>query len=113
VPQFVKRGGQVIQRSMVTEGLQWTVPQVADTINPQSPAYNANMPAISPFNYPLNLSASKLAPALITGNVVGGFLGRFVAGLCAEAFGWRSAFLALALAVAGATALVRRVRVVV
>jgi len=26
--------------------------------------------AISPFNYPLNLSASKLAPALITGNAV-------------------------------------------
>jgi len=40
VPQFVKRGGNVIQRSMVTEGLQWTVPQVADTIDPASPVYN-------------------------------------------------------------------------
>ena len=30
----------IIQRSMVTEGLQWTVPQVIDTITPGNPAYN-------------------------------------------------------------------------
>jgi MFS transporter, YNFM family, putative membrane transport protein len=35
--------------------------------------------------------------ALITGNVIGGFLGRLVAGLCAETLGWRPAFLALGL----------------
>jgi hypothetical protein len=33
VPQFVKRGNNVIQRSMVEEGKQWTVPQVADLTN--------------------------------------------------------------------------------
>ena len=29
VPQFVRRGGQIIQRSMVEDGKQWTVPQLA------------------------------------------------------------------------------------
>ena len=33
--------------------------------------------------------------ALITGNVLGGFLGRVIAGVCAETFGWRAAFVAL------------------
>jgi hypothetical protein len=40
VPQFQKRGGRIVQRSMVVEGLQWDVPQVADTIDPASPIYN-------------------------------------------------------------------------
>jgi hypothetical protein len=42
-PRFVPaRGarGVVIQRSMVTKGLQWTVPQVADSIDPGNPRYN-------------------------------------------------------------------------
>ena len=42
-PRFVPaRGprGTVIQRSMVTKGLQWTVPQVADSIDPGSPRFN-------------------------------------------------------------------------
>ena len=43
--------------------------------------------------------------ALVTGNVLGGFLGRLVAGLCAESLGWRAAFLALGiLTAAGAVA---------
>ncbi len=33
--------------------------------------------------------------ALVTGNVLGGFLGRLVAGLCAESLGWRWAFVLL------------------
>jgi hypothetical protein len=36
VAQFQKRGGRITQRSMVTQDLQWTVPQVADTIDPSS-----------------------------------------------------------------------------
>ena len=42
-PRFVPaRGprGVVIQRSMVTNGLQWTVPQVADSLDPNHPRYN-------------------------------------------------------------------------
>jgi hypothetical protein len=42
-PRFVPaRGarGVVVQRSMVTKGLQWTVPQVADSIDPNHPRYN-------------------------------------------------------------------------
>lgn len=43
--------------------------------------------------------------ALVTGNVLGGFIGRFAAGLCAETLGWRSAFLVLGLlTAAGAVA---------
>jgi hypothetical protein len=38
--RFQRRGQTIIQRSMVTEGLQWTVPQVIDTITPGNPAYN-------------------------------------------------------------------------
>jgi hypothetical protein len=30
-PQFLRRGGRITQRSMVTEGLQWEVPQLAGT----------------------------------------------------------------------------------
>jgi predicted MFS family arabinose efflux permease len=46
--------------------------------------------------------------ALVTGNVLGGFLGRLVAGLCAESLGWRAAFLALGvLTAAGAVATAR------
>ena len=41
--------------------------------------------------------------ALVTGNVIGGFSGRFLAGMSAAALGWRSAFVLLALVtVAGA-----------
>jgi hypothetical protein len=35
VPQFITRGGNVIQRSMVEEGKQWTVPQLANLPNPR------------------------------------------------------------------------------
>src|SRR5262245_14282138 len=34
VPQFITRGGNVIQRSMLEEGQQWTVPQLAGLTNP-------------------------------------------------------------------------------
>ena len=36
VPQFVKRGGTIIQRSMVEAGKQWTVPQLATLTNPKA-----------------------------------------------------------------------------
>jgi hypothetical protein len=42
-PRFVPaRGprGIVIQRSMVTKGLQWAIPQVIDSIDPSNPSYN-------------------------------------------------------------------------
>ena len=38
-PQFLRRGQAIIQRSMVEEGKQWTVPQVLDTITPGNPLY--------------------------------------------------------------------------
>ncbi len=48
--------------------------------------------AISPFNYPINLSASKIAPALIAGNTVvlkpatqGSISGLYLAKICQEA----------------------------
>ena len=40
VPRFQRRGPNIIQRSMVTEGLQWDVPQVIDTITPGHASYN-------------------------------------------------------------------------
>jgi predicted MFS family arabinose efflux permease len=46
---------------------------------------------------------ARAMSALVTGNVVGGFLGRAIAGIVAAAAGWRAAFLVLAaLTVAGA-----------
>jgi len=42
-------------------------------------------------------SLGRATAALVTGNVLGGFCGRVVAGLVAEAAGWRQAFLALGL----------------
>jgi hypothetical protein len=36
VPQFITRGGNVIQRSMVEEGKQWTVPQLATLESPKA-----------------------------------------------------------------------------
>jgi len=42
-------------------------------------------------------SLGRATAALVTGNVLGGFCGRLVAGLVAEALGWRQAFLALGL----------------
>jgi hypothetical protein len=39
-PQFLRRGQTLIQRSMVTEGLQWEIPQVIDTITPGNPRYS-------------------------------------------------------------------------
>lgn len=38
--RFERRGELVIQHSMVQEGLNWVVPQVVDTINPDHPRYN-------------------------------------------------------------------------
>jgi predicted MFS family arabinose efflux permease len=46
--------------------------------------------------------------ALVTGNVLGGFLGRLVAGICAETLGWRWAFLALGLLTAAGACLAAR-----
>ncbi|MFL5271286.1 MAG: MFS transporter [Anaeromyxobacteraceae bacterium] len=51
---------------------------------------------------------ARAMSALITGNVVGGFLGRLVAGLAAGAWGWRSAFVALALLTLAGAALTAR-----
>ncbi|MGC4000926.1 MAG: MFS transporter [Anaeromyxobacter sp.] len=50
----------------------------------------------------------KAMAALVTGNVVGGFLGRTLSGLAAERWGWPAAFLALGLlTLAGAAACAR------
>jgi hypothetical protein len=40
LPRFQLRGGRVTQRSMLDEDLQWSVPQVVDTITPGDPSYN-------------------------------------------------------------------------
>ena len=39
--RFEAQGDRIIQNSMVEPNLSWEVKQVADTINPQHPAYNA------------------------------------------------------------------------
>jgi len=39
--RFILRGGRtLVQRSMVTEDLEWEVPQVLDSITPDAPGYN-------------------------------------------------------------------------
>jgi hypothetical protein len=38
--QFVWQGDKLIQRSLVTEGLEWTVKQVRDSVDPASKHYN-------------------------------------------------------------------------
>ncbi|MFQ5607182.1 MAG: hypothetical protein ACE5GA_04485, partial [Candidatus Zixiibacteriota bacterium] len=38
--RFVKRGKTVIQRSMLHDSLEWTIPQVVDIIDPESKFYN-------------------------------------------------------------------------
>jgi hypothetical protein len=40
-PRFTSRRGAITQRSMVTEGLTWQVPQVLDLVTPGSAKYNA------------------------------------------------------------------------
>jgi hypothetical protein len=39
-PQFSRRGPRITQRSMVTEGVAWEIPQVIDTITPGNPRYS-------------------------------------------------------------------------
>jgi LVIVD repeat-containing protein len=39
-PQFSRRGPRLTQRSMVTEGVSWEIPQVIDTITPGNPRYS-------------------------------------------------------------------------
>lgn len=39
--QFQKKGGKLLQRSKVTEGLEWEVPQLVDVLDPASPSFNA------------------------------------------------------------------------
>jgi hypothetical protein len=39
-PRFTSRRGTITQRSMVTEGVSWEVPQVADTVTPGHPRFN-------------------------------------------------------------------------
>ena len=39
--RFEVRGNRIIQNSMVEKGMSWEVSQVADTIDPKSPDYNA------------------------------------------------------------------------
>jgi len=39
-PRFTNRRGKVTQRSMVTDGLEWEVPQVLDTVTPGNPKFN-------------------------------------------------------------------------
>jgi len=50
----------------------------------------------------------RAAAALVTGNVLGGFLGRAVSGLVAEQAGWRAAFVALGLLTLAGAELTRR-----
>ena len=50
----------------------------------------------------------RAAAALVTGNVLGGFLGRAVSGTVAELAGWRTSFVALALLTAAGAELTRR-----
>jgi len=50
----------------------------------------------------------RAAAALVTGNVLGGFLGRTVSGLVAEHAGWRASFVVLALLTAAGAELTRR-----
>jgi hypothetical protein len=38
-PRFTSRRGRVTQKSMVTEGVEWEVPQVLDTVTPGNPRY--------------------------------------------------------------------------
>jgi hypothetical protein len=40
-PQFTSEGRRIIQHSKIREDLHWTIPQVVDMIDPESPAYNA------------------------------------------------------------------------
>jgi hypothetical protein len=40
LPRFARREGRVLQRSMVEEGREWVVPQVADSVTPGNPRYN-------------------------------------------------------------------------
>jgi hypothetical protein len=39
-PRFTSRRGKITQRSMVTDGLEWEVPQVVDVVTPGSPRYS-------------------------------------------------------------------------
>ena len=39
-PRFTSRRGTVTQRSMVTDGVEWVVPQVVDSVTPGNPRYN-------------------------------------------------------------------------
>ena len=39
--RFAWSGGVLLQRSMVEPGLEWTVPQVKDSVDPAHPGYNA------------------------------------------------------------------------
>jgi hypothetical protein len=39
-PRFSSRRGKITQRSMLTEGLEWEVPQVLDVVTPGSPRYS-------------------------------------------------------------------------
>ncbi len=39
-PRFSSRRGKVTQRSMVTDGVEWEVPQVLDTVTPGNPRYS-------------------------------------------------------------------------
>jgi len=38
--QFQKKGGKLLQRSKVTDGLEWEVPQLVDVLDPASPSFN-------------------------------------------------------------------------
>ena len=40
-PRFTSRRGAITQRSMVTEGVSWAVPQVVDLVTPGNAKYNA------------------------------------------------------------------------
>ena len=39
-PRFSSRRGKITQRSMVTDGVEWDVPQVVDSITPGNPRYS-------------------------------------------------------------------------
>jgi hypothetical protein len=39
-PRFTNRRGKITQRSMVTDGVEWEVPQVVDTVTPGNPRFS-------------------------------------------------------------------------
>ena len=63
--RFERRGDKIIQRSMVERDLAWEITQVADTINPQSPA-------LQPAGPPGQDGPVREASEIVWGDIPGG-----------------------------------------